>query len=274
MSTAPAPADPWNRRRLLRTVLLVALAGLALLGGFGYAVRSAVTSAERSDPGPAPAAQAAGHLTAGQPRRDAIAAAPMLAVAPEASRSGTPAASPAATITVPPAGKVGPARVPTGFGHTPEGALGQLAAIEATVLQGMSIDQAHAVHQAWSTPGSGPADSWALVANIQAFLAAAGHHASEGTTGVVTTPVAAQVKGTDGPDWVLACVLLDVKARLATQARIAYGHCERMQWTAGDEGRWVIAAGTAPARAPSTWPGTDLARQAGWRTWVTGPDQP
>ena len=55
--------------------------------------------------------------------------------------------------------------------------------------------------------------------------------------------MAAQVKGSDGPDWVLACVLMDVQAQVASTGRIAYGHCERMQW---DEARWVIGAGTAP----------------------------
>ena len=105
-----------------------------------------------------------------------------------------------------------------------------------------------------------------LVANLQAFLgSAAGQHAGEAATALVVTPVAAQVKGSDGPDWVLACVLLDVQATLTRQARIAYGHCERMQWTGQ---RWVIAPGPAPARAPSTWPGTDLAAAAGWRTWM------
>ena len=84
----------------------------------------------------------------------------------------------------------------------------------------------------------------------------------------MATPTAAQVKGTDGTDWVLACVLLDVQARIVTQARIAYGHCERMQWSTDEGGRWLIAAGSPPAQAPSTWPETDLARQAGWLTWV------
>ena len=71
----------------------------------------------------------------------------------------------------------------------------------------------------------------------------------------------------------LACVLLDVKAQISTQARIAYGHCERMQWTDQDGGRWVIGDGPAPARAPSTWPGTDLAAQAGWKTLTSPADQ-
>ena len=38
--------------------------------------------------------------------------------------------------------------------------------------------------------------------------------------------------------------------------------------TIGEGGRWLIAAGLPPAPAPSTWPETDLARQAGWLTWV------
>ena len=86
---------------------------------------------------------------------------------------------------------------------------------------------------------------------------------------MTATPVAGQVKGTDGPDWVLACVLLDVRVVITAQARAAYGHCEAMTWEAG---RWVIAPGQAPAPAPSTWPGTDLANEAGWRTWAPAGD--
>lgn len=279
MSTATG--DAWDRRRLLRTLLLVALAGVALAGGLGYASYTAVTSATSPDtpsPATAPATagaagQAATRLPPGPARRDAIAAAPMLAVPPTAARSGTPAARPGPTLTIPPAAAVGPAGVPTGFPRTPPGAVGQLAAIETTVLQGMSIEQAHAVHQAWSAPGAVPAEDWELVGNIQAFHAAAGGQPATppGIT-VSTVPAAAQVKGTDGPGWVLACVLLDVHAQAATQARVAYGHCERMQWDP-DGRRWVIAPGAAPAPAPSTWPGTDLASRAGWRAWATAPDQ-
>jgi hypothetical protein len=208
----------------------------------------------------------ASQLPSGMARRDAIAAAPMLAVPPEAGRGGTPASTPPLNVAIPAAGQVGPAQVPTGFAHTPEGALGQLAAIDTAVLQGMSIEQAHLVHKEWSDPHAPAASGWVLTRNIQAFLGStAGQHAGSASTALVVTPVAAQVKGSDGPDWVLACVLLDVQATLVRRARIAYGHCERMQWTGH---RWVIGPGAAPARAPSTWPGTDLAAQAGWRTWV------
>lgn len=267
--SAAAAADQWDRRRLMRTLLLVAMVVVLLIAGLTYAVITAVTSAGATEPEQVNPAQAAEQLPSGQERRDAIAAAPMLAVPPQASRSGTPAATPGPAIALPSAGRVGPAEVPTGFPNTPEGALAQLAAIETTVLQSMSIERAHDVHQVWSVPGAVPADSWALVGSIQAFLgSAAGQHTDALTTAVVTTPVAAQVKGTDGADWVLACVLLDVEARIVAQSRIAFGHCERMQWNPEAGGRWLIAAGTAPAPAPSTWPETDLARQAGWRTWV------
>ena len=275
MSTAAATADQWGRRRLVRTLVVVAMAALLLLGGLVYAVYSAVASTRTTTAAPAAAAQAAAQLPPGPARRDAIAAAAMLAVPPEASRSGTPSARQSLTLTLPPAGKVGPADVPTGFPQTPEGAIGQLAAIETTVLQGMSIDRAHQVHAAWSTTNAVPVEAWELTGNIQAFLSsgAGGQYADSLHAAVVATPVAAQVKGVDGTDWVLACVLLDVKAQISTQARIAYGHCERMQWTDQDGGRWVIGDGPAPARAPSTWPGTDLAAQAGWKTLTSPADQ-
>ena len=60
------------------------------------------------------------------------------------------------------------------------------------------------------------------------------------------SPAAIQIKGTDGPDWVVACVLLDVRAALKAEARMGYGTCERMQWT-GD--RWLIGPGAPPALA-------------------------
>lgn len=301
-------ADRWDRNRLLRTLLVVAVVGVILLGGLGYAVYGAVTSPGRPQtPTPVAAGQAGQQLAPGQARRDAIAAAPMLAVPPEAARGGTPAVSPGPAIAIPAAGRLGPARVPTGYPRTPEGAVGQLAVIETTVLQNMSIETARTVYAAWSAPEAPPVQTWELITNIQAFTASgAGRYAGDlrpaiTAAAVVATPVAGQVKGVDGPDWVVACVLLQVTARAATSARVAYGHCSRMQWTTTPDstgttdgtdssdttetsatpgalgtnttaghGRWVIGAGPAPVRAPSTWPGTDLAGQAGWRTWAPG----
>ncbi len=119
---------------------------------------------------------------------------------------------------------------------------------------------------------------------MRAFLAAAGAPTELGSAGVVTAvPAAGLVKGSDGPDWVLACVLLEVRATIAVEARMGYGHCERLQWhrdprpsaTDGtvDSGRWMIAPGVPPAVAPSTWPGSETSRRAGWRPWSDSPAQ-
>ncbi|CCH79169.1 conserved hypothetical protein [Nostocoides japonicum T1-X7] len=195
----------------------------------------------------------------------------MLPATPDDARQGVPAAIAGPVIEVPPATAAGPAQVPTGFPHTPEGAVGQLAAIETTVLQGMSIPQTNQVYEQWAmADGSGVAQ-WALTKNVQNFLASAGQGQTKDPTVTVTAiPAAAQVKATDGDDWVLACVLLDVRATITAEAHIGYGYCERMQWQpAGQGGRWMIAPGAAAAPAPSTWPGTETAFKAGWRTWVT-----
>ena len=258
----------WGRRRLAAMLAGLTVAGVGTLGGLGYAAYATLTHAGRSSTTPASPVVDAGAATgSGQARRDAIAAAPMLQVSLDESRGGTPAPTPAPRITIPAATTLGPADVPTGYPHTPAGAIGQLAAIEQTVVQTMTIGHATTVHQQWSAPGAPPAEEWELTGAVQGFLAsAAAQYAGDPTLLVEAVPAAAQVKGADGPDWVLACVLLDVKVTVVVRARGAYGHCEAMAW---DTGRWVIAAGPAPARAPSTWPGTDLATDAGWRTWVT-----
>lgn len=262
----PAPADEargWGRRQLLVVVVAVVLVVVSGVVGLVYAVHGAVASSTT----PTAVAVAVEELPSGQARRDAIAAAPMLDVAPQDARGGTPATSPAPRIVVSPAASLGPADVPTGFDRTPEGAVGQLAAIATTVLQGVSIERTRAVYEQWSAPGAPVVDEWALMAAVQAFLASdAGRYVDEPGTSVVTVPAAAQVKGSDGDDWVVACVLLDVTATVVTEARAVYGHCERLQWA---DDRWVVAAGEAPETAPSTWPGTDLAGAAGWRTWTT-----
>jgi hypothetical protein len=263
-------AGGWDRRRLLLVLACVIAAATLLLLGLGYAVYFALTSATgTAKPVPAtPAAQVAPvpQVARGEARRDEIASAPMLAVGPADSRASTPAAVAGPTITIPASTRQGPASVPAGFPRTPEGAVAQLAAIETTVLQGMSIAAANQVYGKWALPGGVGVAGWEITQDVQAFLTTAQMSSEKDmTSSVVATPAAAQVKGTDGTGWVLACVLLDMRATITADAAMGYGYCERMQWSAG---RWMIAPGTPPARAPSTWPGSDLSIKAGWRTWV------
>jgi hypothetical protein len=260
-------AASWSRRRLLLVLAAVVAAAAVLLASLVYALWLALAPTGTGD---APASTSPGRRSDQAADRDWIAAEPMLRVSPADSQPTTPAAVAAPTIQVPPSTRTGPISVPSGFPHTPRGAVGQLAAIELAVLQGMSIPLANRVHAGWARPGGVGAAEWEMTRNVQAFLSAAGMGRQKDlTTAVVATPAAAQVKGVDGADWVLACVLLEVRAVISVDAQMGYGYCERMQW---QQDRWMIAPGAPPVRAPSTWPGSELSSRAGWRTWVDGGD--
>ena len=254
----------WDRRRLLIGLAAVVLAAAVLITGLAYAAYSTITSAsDRSDS----RALASGTPTAAgrAPGRDAIAGRPMLRVTPADARPTTPSAVTPAVFVVPAAVRTGPGGVPSGFPRTPAGAVAQLAAIETTVLQGMSIPQTNDVYRRWALPGGVGVAGWELTRNVQAFLGTAEMSQAMNLATVVATPAAAQVKGVDGDDWLVACVLLEVRATITVESKMGYGYCERMQW---HRGRWMIAPGAPAARAPSTWPGSDLSVRAGWRTWV------
>ena len=155
----------------------------------------------------------------------------------------------------------------TGFPHTPEGAIGQLAQIDTAVLASMSLTTAHEVYNTWALPGGVRAEDWWITASVRAFLSSTGMgEVKDPSASVALEPAAALVKGTDGPDWAVVCVLMKVTATYQQEAQIAFAHCERMAWVGG---RWMVAPGAPPAPAPATWPGTALALEAGWRTWST-----
>lgn len=258
-------AGPWSRNRLLGMLAGIGVAFCVLLAGLAIAVWSAVVNPAPTVP--LPRTQPAGAAVS---VRDRIAAAPMSTVDPDAAFSPDPATTEFPQILIPVATiEAGPAGVPTGFPRTPQGAVGQLAAIEKSVLESMSLPQARNIHQAWVEPGGPAVDSWELTRDVEAFLAAGrqGGQAKDVTTLVSASPVAAIVKGVDGPDWVLACVLMDVQAAIHTQARMGYGFCSRMQWDPTRQ-RWLIGAGDPPATAPSTWPGSRAAAAAGWLSWT------
>ncbi|MBB1510646.1 hypothetical protein [Tessaracoccus sp. MC1756] len=200
-------------------------------------------------------------------KRDRIAAAAMMKTDPEAAKGGTPSLGDVPTITIPHATSNGAEGVPAGYPHTPEGAAGQLSNILWSVLSSMDLAHARRVQAAWFEDPH-PADVWPVMVLIQGFLRAGQlTDGLEPGASLRVEPAAAQIKGSDGADWHVACVLVEITYTYRDQARMAYGHCERMAWTGQ---QWVIAAGSHPVPAPSTWPGTDLAVQAGWRSWVEG----
>lgn len=256
-------AAPWSRQRLqtaaasLAVLLFVLAASTAML-----LVRPSVSNEKAGTQG---ASAERSTVESSEQLRDRIAAEPMLSLDATVATKPDPATELAEPIWIPePVIGRGAAGVAV-FGHTRAGAVAQLAAIDQAVLEAMSIPAAMEVHTAWVLPGGPAFDEWDLTVNVAAFLRGARQGATKDVTTIVTAaPAGGLVKGTDGPDWLVACVLLDVQASIRADYRMGWGHCHRMQWV---EGRWQIAPGAPPATAPSAWPGSKSALVAGWLTW-------
>lgn len=251
------------RTAALKLLTAVGSMTAILITGLGFAIYFALTDTTPTSSGTT-VGQKPG-VVASVGVRDAIADAPMLTTTAQDATGGTPALTPPPTLVMPAASSVGALGVASGLPHTPEGAAAQLGEILSATLQPMDLAWAQEIKKSWfQTPDEGRV--WPVTLLIQGFLQRAGMPMGLEPDALMTvTPVAAQIKGTDGPDWVVACVLLDITYTRTATARLAYGHCERMSWVGG---RWLIAPGSHPPPAPSTWPGTDLATTAGWRTWV------
>lgn len=257
-----------SARAWLALALIASLA-LALLAGLLYTVL-ATFSGDTATPDEAPARQpvavqpegAAPGEAASQDPRDELAAEPMFELAPSAARpqplvtetAGPPIALPAATDISD--------LVATGFPRTPEGALAQLAAIDTLALRDLHPAQLRRVYEWAVRPGAVPFQEWTPFVGASAALSAAG--VPEGSADLTSTftPVAGQIKGTVGDDFVVACVLGEWQATYRATVRAGAGDCQRMVWT---QGRWWIGPGDQPAYAPSAWPGSADAVRAGWR---------
>jgi hypothetical protein len=278
-ATTSVPAG-WSRNRLLAILACAGAMALVLVVGFGYAVylaiHSAVTGTSLGQQPMLTRRQMHNDTAIGEEHRDQIAAQPMLQVTADAMKPTTLTPQLADSIIIPEATRTGPVDVPSGFPHTPHGAVGQLAAMSQTVLGSMSVATAHQVYDAWAMPGGVGAEQWRMTTNVASFLGAAGMGPTKtaGAT-IAAIPTGALVKGTDGPDWTVACVLFEVDATISSSSSIGYGYCERMQWNtepgAPADGRWEVAPGSPPTPAPNTWPGSAVALKAGWLTWTSEP---
>ena len=255
-------------RAHLTLLAAVTSVALLLLSGLGFAVYFAVAD----DPTTPTTARVVDSLpTGGASVRDEIAAAPMLPVSPADATGGTPALGALPTIDIPLVDQIGEEGIPTGYPQTPQGAVGQLGEILVSVLSSMDLTHAQRVQQTWfedptsSTDSAGSSGSWPVLGLIQSFLTAGKMpDGLEPGASLTVIPSAGQVKGSDGDGWHVVCVLVEITYTFRDQARLAYGHCERMTWV---DGRWLIAEGAHPVPGPSTWPGTELAVEAGWLTW-------
>jgi hypothetical protein len=270
------PRNPhWSRRKMIALLAMAALTVAVLIAGLALAVAHALNpthdGADAGNAGgsigsaadPAPAAVGTGPRATAD-ARDALGARPMPAV-PESASHPAPVSDrdPGPPIVLPPATVTGPAGVPTGFPHTPEGAMAQLAAIDQTALQSGSLSGARAVIAAWALPGGPTTSSWSGVRAMSTLLSATGlSGGGSSQLAVVLTPLMGQIKGSVGPDFVVPCVDFELDVTLQQTARGATADCQRMVWH-GD--RWMIGSGDEPAQPPSVWPDTDLALDVGYR---------
>lgn len=258
----PSAPEEWTRRKLQAVLVLGGLVAAGLVVGavlYGTAALQD-TDGTPSSPDGTPEERA---IVADE---DVLAQAPLPAADPEQAQPGPLATTPTGTITLPAGTGLGPAGVPTGFPHTPEGAMAQLIGIDRTALESASVARAQEVIAGWAQPGGPTQENWSGVTAVATFLTAADLPAT-GSTQITlqVEPAMGVIKGTIGVDFVVPCV--DFVLTLTTTAdtyRTAVADCQRMSWT-GD--RWMIAAGDEPAPAPSLWPGTDAAIQAGYQ-WL------
>lgn len=261
----------WSPRKLL--VLLAAAAGglVLLVVGVVLAVVSHSEGGRGADsadgwatvvPSRAPAEDTSGRSASEM--QDSLAARPMPSVPVAASRPGPVSQrDPGAPILLPAPTRLGPAGVPTGFPHTPEGALAQLAAIDQAAMQSGSMDGARAVITEWAMPGGPTTTSWSGVAAMNMLLTGAGlSGGGSPELAIVFTPLMGLIKGVIGSDFVIPCVDFELDVTLQQTARGGIADCQRMVWRID---RWLMGPGAEPAVPPSVWPGTDLAISVGYR---------
>jgi hypothetical protein len=245
----------WGRGKLLAVLATGAVALLAVVVGLGLGVYYSVLA------GPADSG------TDGAGSQDGFGASPEVnqGVGPSTEAATGPSELSTETfeeIVLPAPTVLGPVGVSSGFPRTPEGALAQLSAIDQRVLQAASVDVAQQVITQWAVLGGPTAESWSGVQAVAALLSSAGAtHSGDSALTVSASPEMGLIREVDEAGAVV-CVGFVVTATKTKTASVASADCQRMTWV---EGRWMIGAGDEPEQAPSVWPGTKAALEAGYR---------
>ncbi len=168
------PAPQWSREKMLALLVGAGLGCVLLVAGL---VLFVVHEVSPSRAGGKHSAAGGGTHAAGSGRtgpggssaasdpRDVLAAKAMTSVGDDASHpSAVSTVNPGVDRASLPPRRPGPAQVPTGFPHTPAGAMAQLAAIDQVALQSGSLADARAVIDSWAMPGGPTSSSWSLLA--------------------------------------------------------------------------------------------------------------
>lgn len=271
---APAHEDHQARHQVrvgLSVIAVLALSAIAVIAAL-------TTSHEATRPAPStpilprgngPSVNSGGWDVAGQ---WALAGAPMV-VLPAVAAQPQPMTTERAgdPITVPPATQAAGRWIPGGFPDTPEGALGQLAALDETAMRGGDPATYALGYRDLALLGAPPAEATGLSSLLRSMRASAGLDPAgavpELTANYQVTQ--GQIKGTtDGGRFVVACVLgqfsVDYRGKTLT---VGVGDCQALRQV---EGNWRISPGPVPVAAPSAWPGSPDAVRAGYRDLKRG----
>jgi hypothetical protein len=254
-----------SRSRAVAILVFVAVVVVALAIGLAYLVSGGSRSTGPGASG-APASSPTATGVDNTSAEDELANRPMLTLPISAAQpqpmvsdvAGPPIEVPASTSKIVPGGPP----VATGFPHTPEGALGQLAAIDEAALSTTDLGRVHEVYAWAALSGAVDENQWSPHHGIATLIDHLGGTAKAMQAHATFQVVEGQIKGTVGPNFVVVCVLGEMDVTAASSARAGVGDCQRMVWR---EGRWWIGPGSQPAYAPSAWPGSADAVRAGWR---------
>ena len=249
MLSAP---DDWDRRRLQVLFVVVGVVAAAVVGGVVWSV------VELLGRGGDDSRSSGAEGVAGQPF---VVSTPPI----EAAQPGPLSSTDAGAIQVPQPSRIGETQVGSGLPRTPEGALGQLIAIDQRALESSSVVTAQDVIAAWAAAGGPTPASWSGVAAVQALLESAGLPANGSSELTIQlNPVMGRV---DSDSTVTtACVDFVVSATVTggQPSRVAVADCQHMVWQSG---RWMIAPGDEAPAMPSLWPGTQASYDVGYH-WL------
>lgn len=269
MSETPQRRQRSGVARMWIVLAVLLASGVALMAGTVYALVAASSSNAERSPGSGPETPSVSPETSRQPgeardgAEDELAARPMMDLPLSAARPQPIVNATAGPAMVLPRPGQEKEVVPTGFPHTPLGALAQLAAIDETAWRNATPDQAERVYHWASMPGAVPMREWTPYVGVESLLGSAGQPSATVLQSSFT-PTHAQIKGVlDGGDFVVACVLGEFVATVQATGKAGVGDCQRMVWTSHG---WRIGPGKQPAYAPSAWPGSADCVRAGWRS--------
>lgn len=170
-----------------------------------------------------------------------------------------------------PSGKKSHAGVRTGFAHTPEGAVAQLAALNQAAYTNLDTQAGRNAYTAFAMPGAVRLEDWNPTKTVMRYYTDS-PQTDPTRMRAQFLPVQGLIKGSLGRDFTVVCVNGQVSYSYESESnRVAVWDCARMRWDATGQ-RWMLAPGATPARAPLTWPRSELSYRAGFRDLANVPD--